>query len=223
MGTLLLSSLGNGLCFPFTAIYVSELLGLGSGGAGGYFIAMAAASFAAALVGGPLADRAGPHRVCAVGGLALCAGTRRWPRPGPPRWCWRRARASGWASGCSTPRSSASWTARSPKRAAPRVRRPAHREQRGYRGGFGGRGLALSGGDTRPASCAGCTWPTRWPHSAGRGGLVGTAARARKAAAPDTADPDTTDPDTADPAAEGPRRRASPATGRCCAVARWRC
>ncbi|WP_431044238.1 MFS transporter [Streptomyces sp. P1-3] len=74
MACLLLSSLGNGLCFPFTAIYVSELLGLGSGGASGYFIAMAAASFAAALVGGPLADRAGPHRVGALGGLALGVG-----------------------------------------------------------------------------------------------------------------------------------------------------
>ncbi|WFB09306.1 MFS transporter [Streptomyces sp. LX-29] len=74
MACLLLSSLGNGLCFPFTSIYISELLGLGSGGAGGYFIAMAAASFAAALVGGPLADRAGPHRVAAAGGGALGVG-----------------------------------------------------------------------------------------------------------------------------------------------------
>ncbi|TGB10584.1 MFS transporter [Streptomyces palmae] len=74
MGCLLLSSLGNGLCFPFTAIYISELLGLGSGSAGGYFIAMAAASFAAALLGGPLADRTGPHRVGALGGTALGVG-----------------------------------------------------------------------------------------------------------------------------------------------------
>jgi MFS family permease len=74
MGALLVSTLGNGLCFPFTAIYVSELLGLGARAAGGYFIAMAAASFAAALVGGPLADRRGPHRVGVLGGAALAAG-----------------------------------------------------------------------------------------------------------------------------------------------------
>ncbi|MFI0727590.1 MFS transporter [Streptomyces sp. NPDC021225] len=74
MGCLLLSTLGNGLCFPFTAIYISELLGLGSRAAGGYFIAMAAASFAAALLGGPLADRAGPHRVGALGAAALAVG-----------------------------------------------------------------------------------------------------------------------------------------------------
>ncbi|OPF82769.1 MFS transporter [Streptomyces antioxidans] len=74
MGALLLSSLGNGLCFPFTAIYISQLLGLGGRAAGGYFIAMAAASFAAALAGGPLADRGSPHRVGALGGAALAAG-----------------------------------------------------------------------------------------------------------------------------------------------------
>ncbi|QKV97826.1 MFS transporter [Streptomyces sp. NA02950] len=74
MGVLLLSSLGNGLCFPFTSIYISRLLGLGSRAAGGYFIAMAAASFAAALLGGPLADRRGPHRVGAIGGAALAVG-----------------------------------------------------------------------------------------------------------------------------------------------------
>jgi len=74
MGALLVSTLGNGLCFPFTAIYVSELLGLGARAAGGYFLAMAAASFAAALVGGPLADRHGPHRVGVLGGAALAAG-----------------------------------------------------------------------------------------------------------------------------------------------------
>ncbi|MEU8827240.1 MFS transporter [Streptomyces sp. NPDC048636] len=74
MGVLLLSSLGNGLCFPFTAIYISRLLGLGSRAAGGYFLAMAAASFAAALLGGPLADRRGPHRVAAIGGAALAVG-----------------------------------------------------------------------------------------------------------------------------------------------------
>ncbi|WP_413115402.1 MFS transporter [Streptomyces sp. CY1] len=74
MGALLLSSLGNGLCFPFTSIYVSQLLGLGGRAAGGYFIAMAAASFAAALAGGPLADRGGPHRVGALGAAALAAG-----------------------------------------------------------------------------------------------------------------------------------------------------
>ncbi|MGW2329196.1 MFS transporter [Streptomyces sp. NPDC001700] len=74
MGALLISTLGNGLCFPFTAIYVSELLGLGGRATGGYFVAMAAASFAAALVGGPLADRRGPHRVGVLGGAALAAG-----------------------------------------------------------------------------------------------------------------------------------------------------
>ncbi|WKX70541.1 MFS transporter [Streptomyces sp. XD-27] len=74
MACLALSSLGNGLCFPFTSIYISQLLGLGSGGTGGYFIAMAAASFAAALLGGPLADRAGPHKVAALGGTALGVG-----------------------------------------------------------------------------------------------------------------------------------------------------
>ncbi|WP_431776833.1 MFS transporter [Streptomyces cucumeris] len=74
MGVLLLSSVGNGLCFPFTSIYISRMLGLGSGAAGGYFIAMAAASFAAALLGGPLADRRGPHRVGAIGGAALAVG-----------------------------------------------------------------------------------------------------------------------------------------------------
>ncbi|WP_413809256.1 MFS transporter [Streptomyces sp. OE57] len=74
MGALLLSSLGNGLCFPFTSIYISQLLGLGGRAAGGYFIAMAAASFAAALAGGPLADRGSPHRVGALGGAALAAG-----------------------------------------------------------------------------------------------------------------------------------------------------
>ncbi|MFD0444521.1 hypothetical protein ACFQ10_22010 [Streptomyces indonesiensis] len=73
MGALLLSSLGNGLCFPFTSIYISQLLGLGGRAAGGYFIAMAAASFAAALAGGPLADRGSPHRVGALGGAALAA------------------------------------------------------------------------------------------------------------------------------------------------------
>lgn len=74
MGCLLLSALGNGLCFPFTAIYISELLGLGSRAAGGYFIAMAAASFAAALLGGPLADRTGPHQVGVLGAAALAVG-----------------------------------------------------------------------------------------------------------------------------------------------------
>ncbi|MFH8370251.1 MFS transporter [Streptomyces sp. NPDC018031] len=74
MACLLLSSAGNGLCFPFTAIYISELLGLGPGIAGGYFVAMAAASFAAALLGGPLADRRGPHRVGVLGAAALAAG-----------------------------------------------------------------------------------------------------------------------------------------------------
>ncbi|MFD8281366.1 MFS transporter [Streptomyces solisilvae] len=74
MGALLLSSLGNGLCFPFTSIYISQLLGLGGRAAGGYFIAMAAASFAAALAGGPLADRGSPHRVGALGGAALAIG-----------------------------------------------------------------------------------------------------------------------------------------------------
>ncbi|MGR3937876.1 MFS transporter [Streptomyces sp. BRA346] len=74
MGALLVSTLGNGLCFPFTAIYISGLLGLGARAAGGYFIAMAVASFAAALVGGPLADRRGPHRVGVLGGAALAAG-----------------------------------------------------------------------------------------------------------------------------------------------------
>ncbi|MFD8157892.1 MFS transporter [Streptomyces malaysiensis] len=74
MGALLLSSLGNGLCFPFTSIYISRLLGLGGRAAGGYFIAMAAASFAAALAGGPLADRGSPHRVGALGGAALAVG-----------------------------------------------------------------------------------------------------------------------------------------------------
>ncbi|MFJ2199462.1 MFS transporter [Streptomyces violaceusniger] len=74
MGALLLSSLGNGLCFPFTSIYISQLLGLGGRAAGGYFIAMAAASFAAALAGGPLADRGSPHRVGALGAAALAAG-----------------------------------------------------------------------------------------------------------------------------------------------------
>ncbi|MEE4593883.1 MFS transporter [Streptomyces sp. DSM 41524] len=74
MGALLLSSLGNGLCFPFTSIYISQLLGLGGRAAGGYFIAMAAASFAAALAGGPLADRGSPHLVGALGGAALAVG-----------------------------------------------------------------------------------------------------------------------------------------------------
>ncbi|GAA1703789.1 MFS transporter [Streptomyces yatensis] len=74
MGALLLSSLGNGLCFPFTSIYISRLLGLGGRAAGGYFIAMAAASLAAALAGGPLADRGSPHRVGALGAAALAAG-----------------------------------------------------------------------------------------------------------------------------------------------------
>lgn len=74
MACLLLSCLGNGLVFPFTAIYVSELLGLGSGAASGYFVAMAAASFVAALLGGPLADRRGPHRVGALGAAALGVG-----------------------------------------------------------------------------------------------------------------------------------------------------
>ncbi|GAA0528322.1 MULTISPECIES: MFS transporter [Streptomyces] len=74
MGALLLSSLGNGLCFPFTSIYISQLLGLGGRAAGGYFIAMATASFAAALAGGPLADRGSPHRVGALGAAALAAG-----------------------------------------------------------------------------------------------------------------------------------------------------
>ncbi|WP_309145632.1 MFS transporter [Streptomyces malaysiensis] len=74
MGALLLSSLGNGLCFPFTSIYISQLLGLGGRAAGGYFIAMAAASFAAALAGGPLADRGSPHRVGALGAAALAVG-----------------------------------------------------------------------------------------------------------------------------------------------------
>ncbi|MEU1806335.1 MFS transporter [Streptomyces sp. NPDC019937] len=74
MGALLVSTLGNGLCFPFTAIYVQELLGLGARAAGGYFVAMAVASFAAALVGGPLADRRGPHRVGMLGAAALAAG-----------------------------------------------------------------------------------------------------------------------------------------------------
>ncbi|MCQ4041852.1 MFS transporter [Streptantibioticus rubrisoli] len=73
MSCLFLSSLGIGMVFPLTSIYVSDVLGLGPAGAGRYFIAMAVASCTAAISGGPRADRRGAA-VGAVGCGSLVTG-----------------------------------------------------------------------------------------------------------------------------------------------------
>ncbi|WP_405003677.1 MFS transporter [Kitasatospora purpeofusca] len=71
MAALLASSAGIGLVFPLTSIYISDRLGLGGTGAGGYFVAMAAAGCAAAVLGGPRADRGSAAAVGAVGTTSL--------------------------------------------------------------------------------------------------------------------------------------------------------
>ncbi|WP_156178591.1 MFS transporter [Saccharothrix sp. ST-888] len=71
MAGLLVSSAGIGLIFPLTSIYISDQLGLGGSGAGRYFVAMAVAGCAAAVIGGPRADRGGAAPVGAVGTSAL--------------------------------------------------------------------------------------------------------------------------------------------------------
>lgn len=71
MATLLASSAGIGLVFPLTSIFISDQLGLGSTGAGHYFVAMALAGCAAAVIGGPRADRGGAAVVGAVGTSSL--------------------------------------------------------------------------------------------------------------------------------------------------------
>ncbi|MFJ4670167.1 MFS transporter [Kitasatospora purpeofusca] len=71
MAALLASSAGIGLVFPLTSIYISDLLGLGGTGAGTYFVAMAAAGCAAAVLGGPRADRGSAAAVGAVGTTSL--------------------------------------------------------------------------------------------------------------------------------------------------------
>ncbi|MEK2490719.1 MFS transporter [Kitasatospora purpeofusca] len=71
MAALLASSAGIGLVFPLTSIYISDRLGLGATGAGTYFVAMAAAGCAAAVLGGPRADRGSAAAVGAVGTTSL--------------------------------------------------------------------------------------------------------------------------------------------------------
>ncbi len=71
MAALLASSAGIGLVFPLTSIYISDQLGLGGTGAGTYFVAMAAAGCAAAVLGGPRADRGSAAAVGAVGTTSL--------------------------------------------------------------------------------------------------------------------------------------------------------
>ncbi|SDT80417.1 Major Facilitator Superfamily protein [Streptomyces sp. TLI_053] len=71
MAALLASSAGIGLVFPLTSIYISDRLGLGGTGAGTYFVAMAAAGCAAAVLGGPRADRGSAAAVGAVGTTSL--------------------------------------------------------------------------------------------------------------------------------------------------------
>ncbi|WP_051757094.1 MFS transporter [Kitasatospora purpeofusca] len=71
MAALLASSAGIGLVFPLTSIYISDQLGLGGTGAGTYFVAMAAAGCAAAVLGGPRADRGSAAAVGAVGTSSL--------------------------------------------------------------------------------------------------------------------------------------------------------
>ncbi|MFC5666070.1 MFS transporter [Kitasatospora misakiensis] len=71
MAALLASSAGIGLVFPLTSIYISDQLGLGGTGAGSYFVAMAAAGCAAAVLGGPRADRGSAAAVGAVGTTSL--------------------------------------------------------------------------------------------------------------------------------------------------------
>lgn len=71
MAGLLVSSAGIGLVFPLTSIFISDQLGLGGAGAGGYFVAMAVAGCAAAVIGGPRADRGSPAAVGAVGTSSL--------------------------------------------------------------------------------------------------------------------------------------------------------
>ncbi|MGW6917101.1 MFS transporter [Kitasatospora sp. NPDC054939] len=73
MAALLASSAGIGMVFPLTSIYISDRLGLGTAGAGAYFVAMAAAGCAAAVVGGPRADRGSAAAVGAVGTTSLVA------------------------------------------------------------------------------------------------------------------------------------------------------
>lgn len=74
MTCLLLSSLGIGLVFPLTTLYVDDFLGLGPTAAGRYFVAMAVASCTAAVLSGPRADRHGAAAVGAVGSGALVVG-----------------------------------------------------------------------------------------------------------------------------------------------------
>ncbi|MFB8235016.1 MFS transporter, partial [Kitasatospora purpeofusca] len=71
MAALLASSAGIGLVFPLTSIYISDQLGLGGTGAGTYFVAMAAAGCAAAVLGGPRADRGSAAAVGAIGTTSL--------------------------------------------------------------------------------------------------------------------------------------------------------
>ncbi|AKJ10265.1 hypothetical protein ABB07_09635 [Streptomyces incarnatus] len=71
MAGLLASHAGIGLVFPLTSIFISDHLGLGGAGAGRYFVAMAAAGCAAAVIGGPRADRGAAAAVGAVGTTSL--------------------------------------------------------------------------------------------------------------------------------------------------------
>ena len=74
MACLLLSSLGIGLVFPLTAVYINSVLGLGPTAAGRYFVAMAVASCTAAVAGGRRVDRSGAAGVGALGCGALVVG-----------------------------------------------------------------------------------------------------------------------------------------------------
>ncbi|MFF3689557.1 MFS transporter [Streptomyces sp. NPDC002187] len=71
MAGLLVSSAGIGLVFPLTSIFISDHLGLGVAGASSYFVAMAVAGCAAAVIGGPRADRGSAAAVGAVGTFSL--------------------------------------------------------------------------------------------------------------------------------------------------------
>lgn len=74
MACLLLSSLGIGLVFPLTTLYIDHVLGLGPTAAGRYFVAMAVASCAAAVAGGRRVDSSGAIGVGSLGCGALVVG-----------------------------------------------------------------------------------------------------------------------------------------------------
>ncbi len=68
----LLSAIGSGMTMPFFILYLHRVRGIDLTLAGLVLATVAVASFAGNVIGGSLADRAGPRRALMVG---LCAGT----------------------------------------------------------------------------------------------------------------------------------------------------